>query len=167
MMSRVLGRAVAVLLLCAGPEAIAAEPKAKIVSFGRYDVVPTGQPEKAERTVAGEVRPVDNRKLLQQTDEIVGQLDNTFGIEVDFEGMPKGPVNLTVRTIHPPLSNPETGKTMRISEYDWLVTHRHKVYFGFTFDHRWEIAEGVWKKQIMYNGKVLAEKDFKIVVPMN
>ena len=90
-----------------------------------------------------------------------------YGFEVDLEGLPPGPVNLVIRTIHPALTNSETGKTMTVSEYDWPVSGRQKVCFGFTFDYRWEIAEGTWTKQIVYNGKVIAEKKFKVVVPIN
>jgi len=157
----------AALVLAAGAATAAAEPRGKVVSYGRYEIVETGRPEKAERTVAGEVKPVETRRLIQQTDEVVGQLGNTFGFEVDLEGLPPGPVTLVVRTIHPPLTNADTGKTMTVSEYDWPVIGRHKVYFGFTFDYRWEIAEGVWTKQLVYNGKVIAEKKFKVIVPLN
>lgn len=144
-----------------------ADPRGRIVSYGRYEIIESGLAEKAERTVAGEVKPVETRRLIQQTDEVVGQLGNTFGFEVDLEGLPPGPVNLVVRTIHPPLTNSETGRTMAVSEYDWPVAARHKVYFGFTFDYRWEIAEGVWTKQLVYDGKVIAEKKFKVIVPLN
>ncbi|MCW5770989.1 MAG: DUF3859 domain-containing protein [Rhodospirillaceae bacterium] len=147
--------------------AASAEPRANIVAYGRYEIVEAGRPEKAERTVAGEVRPVETRRLVQKTDEIVGQLGNTFGVEIDLSGLPPGPIKLVIRTLHPKLTNSETGKTMTVSEYDWTVTARERVYFGFTFDYRWEIAEGIWTKQIIYNGKILAEKRFKIIVPMN
>lgn len=165
-------RLLAALVLVAGfasgiAATAAAEPRGKVVSYGRYEIVETGRPEKAERTVAGEVKPVENRRLIQETDEIVGQLGNTFGFEVDLEGLPPGPVNLVVRTIHPALTNSDTGKTMTVSEYDWPVAGREKVYFGFTFDYRWEIAEGMWTKQLIYNGKVIAEKKFKVIVPLN
>lgn len=157
----------AVLVVAGLAQTAAAEPSGKVVTFGRYEIVETGRPEKAERTVAGEVKPVETRRLIEQTDQIVGLLGNTFGFELDLAGLPPGPVMLTVRTIHPPLTNSETGKTMTVSEYDWAVAGREKVYFGFTFDYRWEIAEGYWTKQVLYNGKVLAEKKFKVVVPLN
>jgi hypothetical protein len=157
----------AVVALAAFGEAALAEPRGKVVAFGRYAIVENGTPEKAERTVAGEVKPVQTHRLIEQTDVVVGQLGNTFGIEVDLEGLPPGPVVLVIRTIHPALTNSETGKTMTVSEYDWAVSARSKVYFGFTFDYRWEIAEGEWTKQVVYNGKVLAEKKFKVIVPLN
>ena len=95
---------VALLIVAGGAGLAAAEPRGKIVSYGRYEIVETGRTEKAERTVTGEVKPVETRRLIQQTDEVVGQLGNTFGFEVDLEGLPPGPVNLVVRTIHPPLA---------------------------------------------------------------
>jgi len=171
MQSRFAARFLAVLLIAGSAAtlggAASAEPAAKIVTFGRYEIVDSGRPEKADRTVAGEVKPVETRRLIEQTDTIVGLLGNTFGFELDLDGMPEGAVNLVIRTIHPALTNSETGKTMTVSEYDWPVAGREKVYFGFTFDHRWEIAEGIWTKQVVYNGKVIAEKKFKIVVPLN
>ena len=171
MKSRFAARFLAVFIVAGTGAALAqtaaAEPSAKIVTYGRYEIVETGRAEKAERTVAGEVKPVENRRLLEQTDTIVGQIGNTFGFEIDIHGLPEGSVNLVIRTIHPKLTNSETGKTLTVSEYDWPVAGREKVYFGFSFDHRWEIAEGIWTKQVVYNGKVIAEKKFKIVVPLN
>ncbi len=155
-------------VLPAAPVALAAgEPGITIQSYGRYATRRTGQIEKSERTASGELQSVDAHQLLQQTDEIVGQLGNSFGLEMRLANFPPGPVNLTIRTIHPPITNPKTGRSMTVSEYDWQVTSRDNVYFGYTFDHGWEIAEGVWTKQIIYNGKVLAEKKFKVVVPIN
>ena len=106
-------------------------------------------------------------RLIQQTAEIVGQLGTSFGLELRLDHFPPGPATLTIRTIHPPITNPNTGRTMTVSEYDWTVADRDHLYFGYTFDHGWEIAEGVWTKQIVYKGRVMAEKEFKIVVQLN
>ena len=157
------------LLLLAGASAAAAaaEPRATILSYGRFETQRTGEIEKGERTASGELQSVSAHRLVQQTDEIVGQLGNSFGIDLRLENFPPGPAALTIRTLHPPITNPKTGRTMTVSEYDWSVAMRDNVYFGYTFDHGWEIAEGVWTKQIVYKGRVIAEKTFKIVVPLN
>jgi hypothetical protein len=151
----------------AAPALAAAEPSATINSYGRYDTRRTGQIEKSDRTASGELQSVDAHRLVQQTDEIVGQLGNSFGLDLRLENFPPGAAMLTIRTIHPPITNPNTGRTMTVSEYDWPVLARDNVYFGYTFDHGWEIAEGVWTKQIVYKGRVIAEKKFKVVVPLN
>lgn len=156
-----------VLAAIAAPAAAHAEPTATIKSYGIYDTRRSGAIEKGERTATGELRSVDLHVLKQQTDEIMGQLGNSFGVELDLGGFPEGAVTLTIRTIHPPLTNPKTGTAMTVSEYDWVVTGRDGVYFGYSFDYGWEIAEGTWTKQFLYNGKIIAEKSFKVIVPLN
>jgi hypothetical protein len=143
------------------------EPSATILNYGRFETRRTGQIEKSDRTASGELQSVDAHRLVQKTEEIVGQLGNSFGFDMRLENFPDGPAMLTIRTYHPPITNPKTGKTMSVSEYDWAVAGRDNIYFGYTFDHGWEIAEGIWTKQILYRGKVIAEKKFKIVVPLN
>jgi hypothetical protein len=149
------------------PAAVASEPSIRILAYGVFDTQRTGHVEKGERTASGELRSVDNHRLVEQTEEIVGQLGNSFGVDLRLENFPPGPVTLTIRTLHPPLTNPKSGRTMSVSEYDWPVAGRENVYFGYTFDHGWEIAEGTWTKQILYNGRVIAEQKFRVVVPLN
>lgn len=156
-----------ILVLGSAAPAAAAEPGAAIISYGRFETQRTGEVEKGERTATGELQSVSAHRLVQQTDEIVGQLGNSFGIDLRLENFPPGPAALTIRTFHPPITNPKTGRTMTVSEYDWETDRRDNVYFGYAFDHGWEIAEGVWTKQIVYKGRVIAEKKFKIVVPLN
>jgi hypothetical protein len=154
-------------LLAVDASAATSGPKVTVREFGRYETTRSGIKHKAARTASGTVHPVARRRLVQRTAEIFGQPGRSFGIEIDMDGFPLGAVRLTIRTLHPPLTNPKTGKTTRISEYDWPVSSRRKVYFGFTFDDGWEIAEGPWTIQIHYRGKLLAEKKFKILVPLN
>lgn len=164
----------AAALLCAGalvavsnPAVAAGEPSATILAYGRFETRRTGEVEKAERTATGELRSVSAHRLIRQTEEIMGQAGNSFGLELRLENFPPGPVTLAIRTVHPPLANPKTGKTTTVSEYDWTVAGREGIYFGYTFDHGWEIAEGVWTTQVVYNGRVIAEKKFKVIVPLN
>ena len=135
--------------------------------YGRYETERTGKRIKRPKTASGEVSPVRRRRLVQKTTTIFGQLDRSFGIELDLSGFPPGLVRLTIRTLHPPLTNPKTGRTLATSEYEWDVAGRKGIYFGFTFDYRWELAEGTWVQQIWYKGKLLAQKKFKVVIPLN
>lgn len=162
-------RAVLVILalVAAAPASATAEPGGAVVNFGRYDTQLAGKPEKAERTASGIVQPVDGHRLLERTDVIVGQLGNTFGIEVKLENFPGGVAALVIRTLHPPLTNPATGKVTSVSEYDWTSATGDSAYFCFSFDAAWEIAEGAWTMQVLHEGKVIAEKTFKVIVPLN
>jgi hypothetical protein len=155
------------LLAAAGPARAAGEPLARIDAFGLFETVRAGKAEKNERSAMGELHAVVAHRLLQSGTAIVGQLGSSFGAELRFENLPGRWVTVTVRTTHPPITNPATGKTTTISEFEWRVPQGESVYFGHTFQEMWQIAEGDWKSQVIYRGKVLAEQSFKVVVPLN
>lgn len=156
----------AAVWLATGPVR-AESPSISIVEHGIYATEPTGELEEAPRTATGSTRPVNWSQLERETERVFGQPGQSFGVRINMDGFPPGVVNLTIRTVHPPLTNPETGRTTTVSEYDWPVSQRRNVYFGYSFDHRWEIAEGDWVFQFIYQGRVLAEKRFRVVVPLN
>jgi len=145
----------------------AAEPTVRIVSYGRYDTQLIGTAEKNDRFAGGEIRTVRVRGLIEQTDEIAGIRDVSFGVTLKFERFPPGPIDLTIRVLHPPLTNPVTGRTLTVTEYERSLTAREDAYFGFDFGQDWLIAEGAWTYQFVYKGRVVAEKTFKVVVPLN
>ena len=145
----------------------AAEPTVRIVSYGRYDTQLTGKAEKNDRIAGGEIRSVKVRRLIEQTDEIAGMRDVSFGVTLKFESFPPGPIDLTIRVLHPPVTNPATGQTLTVSEYQRRLFGGEDAYFGFDFGQDWLIAEGAWTYQFVYKGRVVAEKTFKVVVPLN
>lgn len=157
----------AILLVCTVTAARAESPSISIVEFGEYRT-DAGQERIAERTVSGIIKDVSLVEHIKQTDVIFGQLTNSFGIRYTLHGDFDASAGLVHRTIHPPLTNPKTGKVSTISEYDGIIGgNRVNVYRGFTFDDRWELAEGEWAFQIFYKGQLMAEKKFKVVIPLN
>ena len=144
-----------------------AEMAASISAYGRYVTEPTGRTLKRPKTASGLIAPIRSHRLIAKTDKVFGQLDRTFGMEVLLEGMPAPSVTLTIRTTHPALTNPKNKRTTKVSEYDWTVSGAGPHFFGFSFDRTWEIAEGDWTIQILYQGRLLAQKRFRVVVPLN
>lgn len=157
-----------VFLVAAAP-ALAApgEPAVRILEYGRFATHEAGQAIKDDRIAGGERQSIDYHRLLERTDEIAGILGNSFGMVLRFENFPPDPVVITVRIFHPPITNPATGKTLTVSEYEWTMSVRDNAYFGYKLGHDWLIAEGIWHHQFVYKGRVLAEKKFKVVVPLN
>ena len=151
----------------AGASSVEAQPTIAISNFGEYRTIKTGESFPTSQTAAGRTVVVTRTRLVKRTDVIIGQLGRDFGVEIDLHGFGKGPVRLTIRTVHPPLTNPDTGRTTRISEYDQDITRRRNVFFGFTFTHLWELAEGEWVRQFFYRGRLLAQQRFRVVIPMN
>lgn len=162
----VLAAGLLVSIPATGAGSVEAQPTIAVSGFGEYQTRMTGESTGGPRTTA-RIYVVSNVRLVKRTTVIFGQLGREFGIEVDLLGFGEAPVRLTIRTVHPPLTNPETGKTTRAGEYDRYVEKRRKVYFGFRFTHIWELAEGEWAKQIFYRGRLLAQKRFRVVIPVN
>ena len=50
---------------------------------------------------------------------------------------------------------------------NWRVGENQLVLNAYRFDYGWEMAEGIWRFQVLHKGEVIAEKAIKVVVPMN
>ena len=154
--------------VAAGPvQTASAEPSIRVVDYGLYAVKRSGREVPARRTLTGSVKIVSTMRLTRKTDKVLAQLGTNFGLRIDLFGFPKGPVTLTIRALHPRVTNPETGVARSVSEYDWQVVGRRSLYFGYGIRKRWHINEGIWTVQILYGGKVLAQKRFELIVPLN
>jgi hypothetical protein len=96
----------------------------------------------------------------------MGQLGTSFGFRYRIHGVPSG-AKVTIRTVHPRLTNPETGKSMNFGEREQDSGDGGDLYTGYSFDSSYEIAEGEWTFQVIYQGRVIGEQTFKIIVPIN
>lgn len=138
-----------------------------ITEFGLYETA-TGGSRPAAKTITGATNLITMHRLIRPTSVIAAQPGRSFGVRYRISGRLDGSPWLTYRVLHPPLTNPATGKTMRVSEWSSpLASYGLVRYIGYSFDHGWEMAEGLWTIQILHNGQVRAEKTFKIVVPLN
>ena len=119
------------------------------------------------KSVSGRMNMLSGVRLIKKTDQVVGMLGRSFGIRFRISGIPPGE-RIVIRTEHPVLNHPKTGKTMNYSERETLVRRDGELrYTGYSFDHRYELAEGIWKFKILYRGKVLGEQAFRVRILMN
>jgi len=164
-MRRVFAFAAALALLATFSVARADQPRVEIIDFGAYA---TGSRTTIPMpiSVSGRMNLVDHVRLTEKTREIMGQLGTSFGFRYRVLGVPSG-ATITVRTLHPRLTNPETGKTMNYGEREQEASPGSERYTGYSFDASYEIAEGEWAFQILYEGRVIGEQKFKIIVPIN
>ena len=150
-----------------GMEIAAAQASADIFEYGEYRTRREGE-KPADRTASGTTTMISTYVLVKRTEVINAQPGVSFGVQFRLaQPLAAGDV-LVFRITHPPLTNPKTGRTMTASEFDsepGLGAGEH--YVGFTFDEGWEMAEGPWMIQVVQNGKVIAERPFKIVVLLN
>ncbi len=137
----------------------------EIRDYGFYDLSVDGSVP-APEDISGARNIVSNIRLQRQTEEIDAQLGRSFGfrfrvVDPKLIGQP-----LTLRTIFPPLTNPESKRTMTTQDRHF-VGSSELLYDGYRFDYDWEMAEGIWTFQILHQGRVIAEKKFKVIIPMN
>lgn len=111
------------------------------------------------RTVDGEVRP----ELLEETTRIPAKVGTRFGIHFLFDcaGPAKYPV--TVRVHHPPMTNPRTGKTTTVEEWEMTGYPIIARFTGYLFEEEWEAVPGRWRIDLVVDGRVMASQKFRVV----
>ena len=156
----------AVFVLSAWPLLAAADqPRVEVLDYGTY-ATGTRTSVPMPVSVSGKMNLLSHVRLTQETREIMGQLGTSFGFRYRVHGVPDG-ATVTIRTRHPRLTDPDTGKSMNYGEREQAVNAGEERYTGFSFDATYEIAEGEWSFQVIYEGRVIGEQKFKVVVPIN
>jgi hypothetical protein len=137
-----------------------------IVNYGIYVASDTEGVRSAEKNAAEQGNQEKTWKLLTKGDRIPAKMTTSFGIEYVIKGAPAGePVKITLRYLHPMISNPETGKKYTSQEVSIAALVGKKIHEGYTFDHEWEIVTGAWVIQVFYDGRKLAEQYFTVYKP--
>jgi len=162
-----LARALAPLFVLALALATPAQAsgQVEIKDFGFYDLSVDGSVP-APEDISRSRNIVSNIRLQRQTEEIDAQLGRSFGFRFRIADPALHGQQLTLRTIFPPLTNPESKRTMVTQDRPFTGSNE-LLYDGYRFDYDWEMAEGIWTFQILHNGKVIGEKKFKVIIPMN
>lgn len=154
----------ATAILAAGAQA---GERIAIVDFGIYEhKVERFEPEPSH--VSRERVIVTNVTLLRHAEEVDAQLGRMIGFQFRVTDPALVGQTLTVRRVVPPLTNPKTGQTATTIERDIVVSHEGQLMLNaYRFDYDWEMAEGLWRFQVIHNGRVIAEKTIKVVLAMN
>lgn len=138
----------------------------EIVDYGIYSLdVARRVPAPGDVSLSRNI--VTNLKVIRQEREIAAQPGRSFGYQFRVTDPALAGRPLTLRTVFPELTNPETGKSATTQERVIVAEPGSLIYDGYRFDYGWEMAEGIWRFQIVSDGKILSEQRFKIVVPLN
>ncbi len=158
--------AAALIVAAAAAGAQAADRSVEIVDYGVYDHTVT-QVIPEPKDVAGERTTVANVRLREKTEVIDAQRSRMFGFQFRVNDPALYGKTLVTRKIVPTLTNPKTGRSANMVEGEVVATPETVFLNAYGFDYDWERAEGEWTFQVLYEGKVLAEKKFKVILPMN
>ena len=156
------------MLVAAGAGSAAADQRSRveIVDYGIYDHVVT-QVLPEPKDVAGERSLVSDLRVREQTTTIDAQRGRMFGFQFRVNDPGLVGKTLTIRKLIPRITNPKTGQSSTVVEGDIVAAPETLHLNAYGFDYDWERAEGEWTFQVLHDGQVLAEKKFKVVLPMN
>ena len=167
-MNRLMTTLLIVLAFCTAPfSALGAQiDGVDIVNYGIYGAGDKDEVRSAEKNTEEQGNQEKAWKLLKKGDRIPAKMATSFGIEYIIKGTPAGePVKITLRYLHPMISNPETGKKYTSQEVSIAALVGKKIHEGYTFDHEWELVTGAWVIQVFYDGRKLAEQYFTVYKP--
>jgi len=158
--------ATALFLAAAAQTAAASDRGVEIVDYGIYDhtvtaVVPEPKDVAGERTTVADVR------LREKTEIVDAQKSRMFGFQFRVTDPALYGQTLVTRKLVPKLTNPQTGRSATVVEGSVVAGPDTLFLNAYGFDYDWERAEGEWTFQVLHDGKVLAEKKFKVILPMN
>jgi len=150
-------------------------PFAKAASVDRVDIVDKGVFEIRPGEVTdvrdapgGKVTAAAGETLVESTDQFRGRLGLEFGFRYVLLGFPEGEavqLDLVITFPPPGISDPAQGAPI----FQVRVSREKRIggthYFGYGFEHDWEIVPGVWTLTIERGGTKLAEESFMVTGP--
>jgi hypothetical protein len=138
-----------------------------ITNAGTYTGQSISTPTSAgQQSPTGTVGRTADWQFLSDSPDIAAKVGTQFGIEFRIDGTPPGEA-ITLRLVlaFPPqgIRNPNTGDMLHAAN---IAAPSMKIgalcILGYGFDNAWEIVPGVWKAQIWYQNRMLAERTFTV-----
>jgi len=108
----------------------------QIVEFGRFQKNMSEGSRLAPDAVAGKSSVVVAATLLESTTDIPATAGTSFGVRVKFVGAPAGlVVPCTAKCLHPKLTDPASGRSSKVEQWENFGTLGGDGYIGYSFDN--------------------------------
>lgn len=137
-----------------------------VVDYGIYKLSVVHRAE-AQRAIGSERNVVSNIRIFRRTRTVFAQLGRSFGYRFRIADPTLLGRQLTLRTAFPPLEDPQTGRSGTSQSRPFMPLSSGVYYDGYRFDFMWELAEGLWRFQLLDGEKLLHEEVLRVVVPLN
>lgn len=136
----------------------------QVVEFGSYRRTNQGY-HAAPRTITGKTNAVSDATLIEKTTEIHASKGTSFGLGYMVLGQPDGAVvQFTCRCIHPTFTDPVSGRSSTVEEWNSQAIIGRAAHLGYTFDDSWELVPGKWTIQVFYGATLVARKEFNVTL---
>ena len=140
--------------------------RAEILEMGIYRAqARTARQNKNSPT--GGIRALATVALVKRTATIPPQRGMHFGIRYVLRGFPRGarvPIRIVQHYPKAGLHNPRTNKTTYVYRKSSFKTIGYPSFEGYHLGSDWELVPGIWRFEIWYKGRKLAEQTFELKV---
>ena len=154
----------------AAPRAKKAEPPpvkvtgARVLEFGTYTSTVEHR-EKSPAVADGIKDRATDFRLVRKSTLVAASLGTGIGLSYMLLGTPKGAsVTLEVSVSHPAMLNLETRETMTRSSASYERVLGEPAHAVWSFDTQAGLVPGEYVIELMYEGRVLAKKEFRVTV---
>jgi Domain of unknown function (DUF3859) len=111
-------------------------------------------------------RHVAKAMFVEFTTKVPAQIGTSFGFRVGYHGRTAGaPVHCTAKCLHPKLTDPTSGRTSEVEQFDASSVSGREEYIGYTLNKSWELVPGEWKIQLWLGPELIFEKTFTLYGP--
>ena len=135
----------------------------ELLEFGTFKKLVSHEDVAAPGAIAGARHSVSKVKLIESTTNIVARVGMSFGFRVRMPGKATGVVvPCSTKCIHAKLTDPSSGRSSEVEQWDTSALAGEEAYIGYTFDNEWELVPGPWTIQVFMDSKLMIEKTFNV-----
>jgi hypothetical protein len=101
--------------------------------------------------------------LIESTTNVPARIGTSFGFRVKFHGItPNEVVPCAAKCLHPKLTDPSSGRSSEVDQWDTSGSAGQDGYIGYTLDNDWELVPGRWTLQVFQDSQLVLEKTFNV-----
>jgi len=135
----------------------------QLLEFGTFRKLVSHDDVAAPGAITGARHAVSKVTLVECTTNVASRLGTSFGFRVRMPGKADGSiVPCSARCIHPKLTDPSSGRSSELEEWDTSGLAGEEGYIGYTLDNDWELVPGLWTIQVFVDSKLVIEKTFNL-----
>jgi hypothetical protein len=157
--------AILVVTLTACDSGVKTSQSIKLVEYGTFKKLASGDDAPAPGAITGARHATSKVALLERTTNVVARLGTSFGFLVRMPGDASDVVQCSSKCFHPKFTDPSTGRSSDLEQWDTPGLGGQEGYIGYTLDNSWELVPGPWTIQVFIDSKLVLEKTFNLSSP--
>src|SRR5947207_11388572 len=121
----------------------------QLLEFGTFKKLVSHGDVAAPGAIAGARHAVSKVALVECTTNVAARVGTSFGFRVRMPGKVTGAVApCSAKCIHPKLTDPASGRSSELEQWDTSGLAGEEGYIGYTLDNEWELVPGPWTIQV-------------------